>query len=430
MIKYNSNIIEDMDKIINEKNNNNKISNIFEIYNKINLNKNFNNNSINIKDEVKEEIIKENKNDLKGEINEEKELSITENKNTDNNKDVEQQNKKTYIRKNKELLIESEKKEDNNFMDFDITKMKELVDIKTKFKDIYNLFVLKDGKILVSGSQETSNYNSNCYLINIKNNCVFDINLYLDICVKNDKIQLDDDIVIIRDSSHKLHLVNIKENSYEIIDSFESWYGSQLFKLHNNNNIIVNCTETMINYYKYENKKLTLMKEKTIKFMKKLKASYYKVFLNENLVLVEHCEYGMFSNIPIYINSIFDIDKNKKIKSIKGYHYIGLINNGLLALSYEDKTYGGHYLCTFELNNLIKKDEFRIDSYISSFLTLNDNKYAVSSGDRIYMLEYNDHFEEIGYFKFDSKLKEIQTFPKSRFAVVYNYDTPFIHIYG
>ena len=327
-------------------------------------------------------------------------------------------------------MIESEKKEDNNFIDFDITKMKELVDIKTKFKYIYNLFVLKDGKILVSGSQETSNYNSNCYLINIKNNCVFDINLYLEIYGKNDKIQLDDDIVIIRDSSHKLHLVNIKENSYEIIDSFESWYGSQLFKLHNNNNIIVNCTETMINYYKYENKKLTLMKGKTIKFMKKLKASEYKVLLDENLVLVEHCEYGMFSNIPIHINSLFDIEKNKKIKSIKGYHYIGLINNDLLALSYEDRTYGGYYLCTFELNNLIKKDEFRLDSYISSFLTLNDNKYAVSSGDRIYMLEYNDHFKEIGYFKFDSELKEIQSFPKYRFAFVYNGNTPFIHIYG
>ena len=42
----------------------------------------------------------------------------------------------------------------------------------------------------------------------------------------------------------------------------------------------------------------------------------------------------------------------------------------------------------------------------------------------------HDHFEKIGYFKFDSELKEIQTFPKSRFAVVYNCNTPFIHIYG
>ena len=48
-------------------------------------------------------------------------------------------------------MASSEKIEDDNYINFDIKKMKKISTIKTDIINIYKLFVLKDGKILISG---------------------------------------------------------------------------------------------------------------------------------------------------------------------------------------------------------------------------------------------------------------------------------------
>ena len=55
------------------------------------------------------------------------------------------------VERNNELMISSEKREDNNYKDFDLNNMKKIITLKidTFFPKI---FILKDGRIIISAS--------------------------------------------------------------------------------------------------------------------------------------------------------------------------------------------------------------------------------------------------------------------------------------
>ena len=417
MIKYKINIIQDINNIINENNISNKFNNIIEMYNKINLNKNINIDSINLKYNKKENE-NENNNNLKDEIKEENYINNKENNNTDNKQDFKDDNiKKLNITGNKELLMDSEEKEDSNYKDFDITKIKKLATINTKLYGIFGLLVLKDGRILIYGYEKT-NFDSDCCCVcDIKNSCYFKMNFYIKFL-----IQMDDGIVIIKDAYHKISLVNIKENSYEIIDSLDIGL-RRIFKLSNQNIIIAGSEH--IKLYKYENKKLTFVKEKKIKFMKKLTNAEYLAFINEKLTLVQYYEYGFLSGKGTRFIGLFDIEKDKNIKSFKrDYYYNGLIKNNILVFVKYNELY------PIDLNNLIIKEENKLSLdgiVLPSILSLNDNQYLVLTDRYAYQLEYNNQFKIIG--KFSLKYREIHIYPKNRF-ICYNKNYSMFHIYG
>ena len=106
------------------------------------------------------------------------------------------------VERNNELMISSEKREDNNYKDFDINNMQKIITLKidTFFPKI---FVLQDGRIIVSASSYFIIYNS-------KNDYFFLLNeKYID-----ELIQMDDGIIIIIAESD-IKLLNIEEKNYK-----------------------------------------------------------------------------------------------------------------------------------------------------------------------------------------------------------------------
>ena len=166
MDRFNDNVMRDLNKIINENNICHKIENIIDIYNKMNQKDYKNNiklseiennndnkqqkNNINTKDKIeinnKENHDIKNKEDEGGKKNEEVKEFKGEEKSDNTNENI---NKMFNINKiNNDLMITSEK-DDNNYKDFDITKMKQIVEINSSLKYIRDIFVLKDSRLLI-----------------------------------------------------------------------------------------------------------------------------------------------------------------------------------------------------------------------------------------------------------------------------------------
>ena len=151
-----------------------------------------------------------------------------------------------FIEKNDELMITSEKRKENKYKDFNISKMQKILTIKTSIYFIDNIFILNDGRIIVYGSsEEFKNYL--CYVFDIKNNIFFNIKLK-DI---EDIIQMDDGIVIIRTNSGEIILIDIKEQNYEIIKK-EEINARKIIKLSNQKILVFEWEK--INKYIYKNK--------------------------------------------------------------------------------------------------------------------------------------------------------------------------------
>ena len=105
-------------------------------------------------------------------------------------------------------MTTSEKNEDNDYKDFDLKNYKDLMTIKTK-KSIKQIIILNEKKILVMDEEML------CFVFDLKSNKSFDINIeniYEIINIYN--------IIIIRTSS-KIIVIEIQEDSFEIIQSLE-----------------------------------------------------------------------------------------------------------------------------------------------------------------------------------------------------------------
>ena len=150
---------------------------------------------------------------------------------------IDKNNKNIEI--NNELLINSEKNENIDFKDFDVSKMEKILTFKTEIYSVFKIFVLKDGRILLSGQKEDSDK----YLYNVfdlKNNNILNLNLK-NINSDIDIIQMDDGVVSILNKSNDIMiLIDIKEKDFEIIQILNKINGYKLFKLLNQKIIMVN----------------------------------------------------------------------------------------------------------------------------------------------------------------------------------------------
>ena len=216
MIKFNKNIIEDLNKIKNEKNFNIKINDIFDIYDKMNpLKKDdkYRNKEENNMNNIKKDIYTENKKDEK---KEEKKENINNNEQISNDEDIHKNNK--IIELNKELWLNSEKNENNDYKDFVVSKIKKILTFKSEFYHVMKILVLKDGRIFVNGSKKNSD-DYLTYVFDLKNDNILNLKFsyYVD-----DIIEMDDGIVAILDYDiKKILLIDIRDKDFEIIQTLE-----------------------------------------------------------------------------------------------------------------------------------------------------------------------------------------------------------------
>ena len=158
-------------------------------------------------------------------------------------------------------MANSEKIEDDNYINFNIKKIKFISAIKTEIININKLFVLKDGKILISGKINNKADNLLHYVFDIKNNNI--INLKLEgITGDYDIIQMDDGIIcILHYHNSKIFLIDIKEKDYEIVQIYENLKGRRILKLLNQKIMVIDTIFKKVKNFIYENRKLISINE-------------------------------------------------------------------------------------------------------------------------------------------------------------------------
>ena len=215
---------------------------------------------------------------------------------------------------NNELMITSEKKDDNNYNDFDITKMKQILKINSSLKTISDIFVLKDGRLLIYPYEPglfVNNFKS--FVFNMKNNNRIELNIER----LEDIIQMDDDIVIIA-TDDEIKLINIKEKDFEIIQTLKI-KAKKLLKMSEHKILVFDSNKKMY-FFPYENKNLKSVNETKIKTINKLEINSFHIFaINENELAISYTD-GFFTNNRNI--GFFDLKNDKKIKSFKVAEYI------------------------------------------------------------------------------------------------------------
>ena len=353
--KFNKDFIQNMNKILQEKNIFNKIKNIIDIYKDSTEADNNKEEKDTIKDNkiISKEIIN-NKEESKKEINKEKQTI----------KEIEVLNET--------LMIESENKEDTNYKDFDITKIKKILSLHLFKKKI---FILKDGRFI---NYDGEDYKS-CFVFDLKNKTVFDLN------IKKiyDILQIDDDLYItITDSG--ISLVKINKDNIQIIKTLTvmllggSYCWFKLIKVTNDKILLQHFSQLDFQTIIYENKDIKFLDDK-----RRLKSTeddifefyFYKICLiNQNEIAINYKQSGIFGDTN-YI-SIVDIEKDKKIQTFKvdsNEAPFVLINEGLFLYANKNKIY------PFNLKTQRKKKEFKLPYYydIKSILPLNKKIFIV-----------------------------------------------------
>ena len=181
IMNYNNQIVKDITQIINEKKISNKISYIIDINHKM---------------------FKE----IKIEENMDKRDNMKENIDNNNSQIIQ------IIEYNEELMKNYEKSKRDNYEDFNLAKMNTLMTFK-KVSD--QIFILKDGRLLIYGKNINDKFISIVYDLKSNNFINMNINDIYGI------IQMDDGIVIILSERNKLLLVNIKEKEFQLIQELE-----------------------------------------------------------------------------------------------------------------------------------------------------------------------------------------------------------------
>ena len=366
MMKNNNFIIEDIIQIINEKCIKNKIDKIFDIYIKMNLSSEKENICIS---NAEENVLKDKKNDE--EFN--TKLNIENNKNR-------------IIEINKELMNASEKNKDNDYKDFNLGKIKKILTLKTEFIIIIKKFVLKDGRVIVSGKNAFNEFIT--YIFDLKKENYFQLSMY-----SKDIVQMDDGMIILLDDQ-KIFLLEIKEKSFEIIKTIKlKVFSSRLIKL-SNREILIYSDDipgeiAKIIIYIYEDRRLILEKEKTLNSTKNCSICEQILAINSSEIVMEYLVEGFLGNS--YYLGFFDIEKDKQIGYFRAYgvNAICLINKELFIFSLDNKFYPVH------LKNHIKKNSIKLDnhSYIYSICKLNEKYFLVGQHDYISQFEIEKNYQ-------------------------------------
>ena len=385
MIKFNKDITKDIDKIINEKNISMKINSMINIYNQMNLTER----------EINYNIIKEIANKINN-ITESMENNIIK-------KDLK------LIEKNNELMISSEKREDNNYKDFDLNNMKKIITLKihTIFPKI---FVLQDGRIIISAFSYFFIYNSkNDYCFKLNENSISNI------------IQMDDGIVIIITES-QIKLLNIKEKNYEVIQSFNfnKEKDAKLYLLKLSKQKILVYEGHFLNnidiiwIYIYESKKLILKNEKKLDSTKKIKTIFEICAISEKEIAIDCFEERLFGfkREVVFLN----LEKDKKIENFGftfGFEYGGfcLINKELLIYVNNGNIY------PINLKTHSKKKEIKLNNIYDkaySIFALNEKQFIVAQENYISQYELEKEYKFKLIYSIQFKSNYISKYPKSR----------------
>ena len=292
----------------------------------------------------KENINKKNENS--------KDSNVEEKKDKDKLYKKEGIEKNIIIKKNEELIAISEKKQDDNYKDFKLNNIKLQLAIKTKFKQVEKLLVLKDERILIHG--EDSKENSLTCVFDLKNNYNFKLNFGykkgVHIFDVFDVFQMDDDMIIIGlNLNHEIKVIKINEANFQNILTLEKKF-ERVFKL-SNKKILVFESNVKISIYKYE-KGLELEKEVNFNSTKKFSPSFSKMYVvNEKEVVFAGLEKKFLSEKEVIC--FLDIEKDIIIQSFGHKIYdtfiVSLIKQDLLMID------TGYEYFTINLKNHNKK---------------------------------------------------------------------------
>ena len=287
----------DINRIIGEQNILNKFNNIIELYNKMNLANDFYNKNEKFNDE------KYNINNIMEmpDIKDEKETSdIIDDKNSD---DLSINKTTKYI---KDLMFNSEKKEDNNYKYFHPISKKKLLELKND-KLIFNkIYVLKDGRVIIHNNNYKEKDFFLCYIFDIKNDKCFNLN------INNFKelYEMDNGLILIIYETEIL-LVEIKERNIEIIQSIKTKFIS-VNKL-TNEKILILEPNNIFNIFIYKNRNLVFERKMTLKSLKNTFNIFKIISINEKEIALFYGEQGFFGHKKYLC--FFNLEKDKKIKS-------------------------------------------------------------------------------------------------------------------
>ena len=423
MIKFNKNIIQDMNKTIEEKKTSIKINNVINIYDQITFQKKEKN------DKDKNDNKLNNLNKMIGEI-ERQDRIIQEIE-----KDIKGPEYYEIIEINKQLMSNTEKSVDNYYNNFNLKKLSKILTIKTNIKENGKTFALNDGRIIIYGYKWLS---SSCFILDLNKNS--QIKLKLDDDEVEDIIQMDDVNVVVT-TKKNIYLLEIKKEAFEIIQKQEidEYYDSikKLLKLSNKKLAIFveydryNNVRHSLEIFTFENKHLKLIEKKTFESTKKLKIE--TIFLedscviNENIVAIVYLKSGILYGVNREFGFL-DIEDDKMIQAFscsKLYKCFGLINKDLLIFANKG------YLYPINLKKYNKKKGVALPTTITdvlSILSLNEKQFLVchKNGICLYSINKSNEFEMV--CDIELNINYISKIPKNRLLIKENDNL--IHLYG
>ena len=467
--KFNIDFIQDINNIIEEKNIFNKIKNVIDIYNKStgvinknnipieekNINNKITNKELNIvenesqknTDKINSEIdIKErNNNDdhkdkksvLKEGLNTEEKKESQDEKKTGENKNKKNAFEVKYI--NEKLMLDTEKNEDNNYKNFDLNKISKILSFdEDKLLNRFstnNIFILKDGRIIIYMQHNVNNEKHYNFVLDLKNKNFFELNID---CIY-DIIQMNDGLVIAAKKS-RIVLMEIKKDQVEIIKSldlsdYRDYEYLDFFKLVKslNNKIFL-----FINKHGFERYEAFIYEKKDIKslYYKRLKStsdtfvfeSESKICLiNENKIAINYKHLGLFGD-SFYI-SIFDLEDDKMIQTftVKSFEDpFALINDDLFIVATKRKLYPYH----IKSNSKKKEYKFNKGADIISIVPLNEKMFIVAQNDYLNQFELDSENKFKLIYSVEINNYNLLKYPKNRLLFYESKYNKTLHLYG
>ena len=376
MNKINITFIEDINKIIDDKNFKNKFNNMIDIYDKM--------------------TIIDNKNDTPSK--EEKSPQPIEQKNQikEANKKIETENINLDIPKKDNLTNNLNNLLNKNFDSFQIHNLKKIKSFSIEINEsdiknitIYDFIVLKDNRILLDYYYDKGNKRYEKLIIyNPENNDIFEINFksslqyyYSGMC------QMEENIIIILQSTD-IYIIDILENNIirkQNIEIGKDYSTIKLIKLSDKKIAIFYEKNESIMYdiYSYENRKLIFINSKKLKE----KAIEYKIcVISEDKFAMSFWYEGLLGLFYHYL-ILYDIKKGKKIKTFKCSGVVlsmGLLNkNNFIFL--DDKK-----IKLVNLENYKIINEIHFDSRVRlDFIFLDKNKFLLHGEDGAYLFFFD-----------------------------------------
>ena len=344
------------------------------------------------------------------------------------NKQKNEQNSKinkNLVEINKELWQASEGKEDNNYKDMDISKMKKIITLKTKVKFIDKILCLIDGRLIISGG---GNYEElfKCFIFDLKKGINF--KFIIDNPSSYDMFQMNDGQLIVR-SGEEIKIFNIKENEVENTNIFKISV-ERMLKLSEQKILMFDYHEQKY-LYVYEKGKLIKVNTKKLKTLEKISISENHMYpINDNEIAIFYEEEGIFSSS--YCLGFFDLEKDKKIQYFKvdsgDADKLCLMNENLLVYAQKEEK----IINSINLKNHSKKKRFKLEEGcdVQSVFSSNEKQFIVSQEYKINQFELgkDNNFNLIKIL--DLEHANISKYTKNRFIILKNEVDDIIYLYG